>query len=224
MARSSLVPRLLHRLSPITHQRAGVLKRFYKSLGLVYFGTINQHDDDLDVIRGFSASLTHRDLHYAVGDYMGYSIRMVDRFDVVSLPGIRQHQQFWGIIEIKLHRDGLSHVLFIPTGLTAHEYGKVFLTLPYLQPLNSMLTDQHSREFHGRFQILARATHLNKIEEVFTSPIIASMATRFWPHGIEVEHGRLLVYITEKKLDKITLEALTSSAIWLAQAIDDSSD
>ncbi len=214
--------RLMHRMSPITRTRGAVLKRFYKSMGLVYFGTVHQHDDDLDTIRGFTASLSHRDVHYAVGTYNGYSIRLVDRFDVVKLPGIGNHAQFWTIIEIELARSELSHTLFVPTGRAAQEYSKIFMTQPHMQPLNTMLTNKHSSEFHGRYQILARATHLQKFEEIFTSNIIVAMGSRFWPLGIEIEHGRLLVYITDRTLSKPVLDSIMASSLWLADVINES--
>lgn len=209
-------------MSPTARKRGQVLRRLYDTLGLVYFGSIHQHDDDIDTIRGFTASLSHRDLHYAVGTYNGHNLRIVDRFDVIHERGVGNHSQFWAIIEIDLQRQELPHTIFIPTGGKAREYSKVFTTQPHMQPLNSMLTDTHSREFHGRFQILSRATHLHKIEEVFTSPIISAIATRFWPHGIEIERGKLLIHITEKHLSKAMLEATLASAFWLAAAIDES--
>ncbi len=211
-------------MSPIARNRGKVLRRLYSSLGMVYFGSVHQHDDDFDSIRGFTASLSHKDLHYAVGTHNGYNLRMVDRFDVVRGYKKGNHSQFWTIIEIDLHRNGLPHTVFIPTGSISREYARVFAALPHLQPLNSLLTDTHSREFHGRFQILARPTYLHKIEEIFSSPVIAAVATRFWPHGIEIEHGKLLVHLTDKHLSRSLLESTLASAFWLAAAIDETEE
>lgn len=221
MKHKSALQSFFHRMSPIARSRGKVLRRLYDTLGLVYFGSVHQHDDELDTIRGFTASLTHKDLHYAVGTHNDYSLRIVDRFDVIKERGKLHHSQFWAIIEIDIHRNGLPHVVFVPTGSEAREYSKVFTGLSHLLPLNTLLTTTRSPEFHGRFQILARPTQLHKIEEIFTSPVIASIATRFWPHGIELEKGKLLVHLTNKHLSRKQLESTLASAFWLAEAIDE---
>lgn len=221
MYRGEALARLRRRLSPVSRQRGATLRKLYNSLGLVYFGSINQHEDDINVVRGFTASLTHQDRHYAVGDYNGYSLRIVDRYDMIHAAHAKRHLQQWTIIEIDLHRNELRHLFFVPTGAQAPEYERLFATQPHMQPLNSMLLSNHSPEFHGRFQILARASHFQEVARFFSSPIIVGMASRFWPHGIEIEHGKLLVYMTEHRLTKTVLESTIASALWLAETIDE---
>jgi hypothetical protein len=87
-----------------------------------------------------------------------------------------------------------------------------------------MILDNHSPEFHGRFQIVASPTHSHRVETLFSSPIIVGIASRFWPHGIEIEHGKLLIYITEHRLTKTVLESTLASGLWLAETIDESSE
>lgn len=216
--------KLFQRFSPALHKRGTVLKNFSNSVGLVQFGTIHQHDDDLDAIRGFTASLGHRDTQFAVGTYDGYNIRMANRFDIIRIAGNPNHAQVWTILEIELETKSVPHMFFIPTGREAGEYGRLYATQPNMQPLNSMIMDNHSPEFHGRFQIYASATHSHKVETLFTSPIIVGIGSRFWPHGIEIEHGKLLVYITEHRLTKAVLESTLASALWLAETIDTSAE
>lgn len=221
MYRGEAFARLKRRLSPVTRQRGVALRRLYNSIGLVSFGSVHQHDDDINVIRGFTASLTHQDLHYAVGNYNGYSIRIVDRYDMVRTPQAKHHLQQWAIIEIDLNQSELRHLFFVPTGSQSSEYARLFATQPHMQPLNSLLLHNKSSEFHGRFQILARTSHSQEVARLFSSPIIVGIAARFWPHGIEIEHGKLLVYITEHRLTKTVLESTLASALWLAETIDE---
>lgn len=216
--------RLFQRFSPELRKRGTVLKNFSAKLGLVHFGDIHQHDDDLDAIRGFTASLTHRDTHFAVGTYNGFNIRMVNRFDIIRIAGNPNHEQLWTMIEIELDTKNLPHMFFVPTGHEAGEYGRLYATQPNMQPLNSMILDNHSPEFHGRFQIFASATHSHRVETLFTSPIIVGIGSRFWPHGIEIEHGKVIIYITEHRLTKTVLESTLASGLWLAETIDESSE
>lgn len=217
----SLFRQIYRRFSPELRLRGQALRTFSHTLGLVHFGTVHQHDDDLDAVRGFTASLTHKDTHYAVGTYNGYNIRLVNRFDVIRIAGNPLHEQLWTIMEIEFDRRGLPHMFFIPTGREAGEYGRLYATQPNMQPLNSMILDNKSPEFHGRFQILASAAHSHQVETLFTSPIIVGLANRFWPHGIEIEHNKILVYITEHRLTKTVLETTLASALWLAETIDE---
>lgn len=213
--------RIMHRFSGQLRQRGKTLKSFGATLGLVHFGTVHQHDDEYDAIRGFTASLTHRDTHYAVGTYNGYNIRLVNRFDIVKVAGNPHHEQLWTIIEIDLEKSGIPHVFFVPTGKEAGEYGHIYATHPTMQPLNSMLLHNKSPEFHGRFQILASPSHSHAIEQLFPSPLIVGLAGRFWPHGFEIQRGKLLVYITEHRLTKTVLETALASGLWLAETIDE---
>lgn len=215
------VRQTFRRFSSRLRQRGSALRRFSHTIGLVYFGTVHQHDDEHDAIRGFTASLTHKDTHYAVGTYNGFNIRVVNRFDVIRSVGNSYHEQLWTIIEIELDTKGVPHMFFVPTGREAGEYGRIYATQPQLQPLNSTFWDTKSPEFHGRFQILASPTHAHRVETLFTSPVIVGIASRFWPHGIEIEHGKILIYITEHRLDKAVLEIALASGLWLAETIDE---
>lgn len=215
---------MVMRFSPLSRQRGAVLRHFSDHIGLVHFGSVHQHDDDYDAIRGFTASLTHKDTDYAVGTYNGYNIRLVNRFDVVRIAGNPHHEQLWTIIEIELHTHSAPHMFFVPTGHDGGEYGRLYATQPNMQPLNSMVLDNHSPEFHGRFQIMASPTYAHRVETLFSSPIIVGIGSRFWPHGVEIEHGKLLVYITQHRLTKAVLESTLASGLWLAETIDEVSE
>lgn len=215
---------MLRRFSSQLRQRGSVLRKFGDTIGLVHFGTVHQHDDEYDAIRGFTASLTHKDTHYAVGTYNGFNIRLVNRFDVIRIAGNPHHEQLWTVMEIELDTKNVPHMFFVPTGREAGEYGRIYATQPNMQPLNSMIWDNKSPEFHGRFQILASPTHAHRVETLFTSPMIVGIASRFWPHGIEIEHGKLLIYITEHRLSKAVLETALASGLWLAETIDEVSE
>lgn len=218
-----MAKQLLHHLfrgvNPQKRELARTLKRFYSAIGLVYFGSVHQHDDEYDAIRGFSASLSHKDEHYAVGTYEGYDIRMVHRTDSKKVGYDAKHPS-WTILEITLRVRNMPHIFFAPTGQEGSGYGKLFVEQPYMQPISSYAsTARFSPEFHGRYQILARSTRAHDVESLLNSPIIVGIGARFWPYGIEVEHGRLYIYFPNQKLTKQVLESTLASAIWLADSL-----
>ena len=211
---------MVRRFTPQLRSRSKVLKTFADKMGFVHFGMVNQHDDDYDAIRGFTASLTHIDSDYMVGTFEGYNFRIVDRFDSYKHGG-HSHEQLWCIIEIDLHESQVPHVFLTPTGREAGEYDKLFTVQPYLQPLNTMLLQNHSSELHGRYQILARTTHTADVEQLLTSPIVAGIASRFWPHGVEFNKDKLYLYITQHRLTKTVLDTSLASGLWLAEMLDE---
>lgn len=213
--------RMFRRLSPTFRERGKILRQFSENIGLVHFGTVHQHSDEYDAIRGFTASITHQDTHYAVGTYNGFNIRLVNRFDIIRIAGQQPREQVWTILEVELDARNVPHMFFMPTGREAGEYGRFYNIRPNMQLLNSMVLRNRSPEFHGRYQILARTTNAHRVETLFTSPLIVGIASRFWPHGIEIERGKLLIYITEHRLSKAVLETTLTSALWLTETIEE---
>lgn len=212
---------VLRKFSPTLQQRGKVVRRFADKVGLVYFGDIDQHDDDYSPIRGFTSSITHSDVHYAVGTYNGFDIRLVDRFDLIRNVNRRDHEQLWTILEIDLELPHSPHLFLVPTGHEASEYSRLFSTYPHLQPLNTMIFQNRSNEIHGRFQILSKPSHAATIEALLPSPTVVGIAAKFWPHGIELHNGKLYLYITEHRLSEAALEVSLASLLWLGEVFDE---
>jgi len=212
---------MVRRFSPQLRIRARTLKTFADTMSFVHFGMVSQHDDDYDAIRGFTASITHLDHDYIVGTFEGYNFRIVDRFDSYK-HGTHSHEQLWCIMEIDLQTNTLPQLFLAPTGREEGEYDKVSTAFPHLQHINDSVLSNNAVELHGRYQILARPTHIADIEQVLTPAVITGIATRFWPHGLELNDGKLYLYITQHRLTKTVLESSLASGLWLAEMLDGS--
>jgi hypothetical protein len=128
--------------------------------------------------------------------------------------------QLWTILEITLRVRNMPHIFFVPTGQNGDMYAKLFAEQPYMQPISSYTAaDKLTPEFYGRYQILARSTRVQDVEELLSSPIIVGIGARFWPHGIEIEHGKLYIYIPDRKITKARLEHVLASSLWLADSL-----
>jgi hypothetical protein len=138
---------------------------------------------------------------------------------------VKAHAQNWCVVEVQLqeHTD-LPHMCLVPTGNTSQEYHRLFTSTSRLQPLNTTLFRHHSTELHGRFQILAPTSRTQDVESILTSPLIAGIASKFWPHGIELKGNTLFVYITDHRLVSTVVLPAISSALWLAHALDAAAD
>lgn len=211
----------LRQLKPLTRRRGKVIRSFTEKLGLAYLGTMHQHDDEYDAIRGFTASTSHRDAHYAVGTYEGVNLRITDRFDIQKRHGNKETPQSWLIMEFELAVEDLPHAFFVPTRQEGDAYQRIFSANIHMQPLNSILQkSNHSPEFYGRYQILSRATHANRVESILTSPVIFGVGEKIWPCGIEVEQNKLFIYISSESLTADQLGVACVAGLWLTEELN----
>ena len=209
----------LRQLKPSMHRRGAVLRQFADTLGLAYLGRMDQHDDEYDAIRGFTASTSHRDAHYAVGAYDGQDIRIVDRFDIQKTHGKTRTPQSWVVLELPLSVRDMPHTFFIPTGKTAHAYERVFSTNIQMQPLNGLIHQKYSSALHEKYQILSKPTHAGRIEAYLTPPVIFGISEKLWPYGLELNDDRLYVYVSKHSITTDDISAALLAGMWLVGEI-----
>ena len=98
------------------HKRA--FQQFATKLGLVYFGYVDQRNDEHSLVRGVTVSTKHRDNHYCIGSFDGYDITVVERVDTLHFPGKESKTHNWTILTLDLHHGhDVPHVFM---GLTSH--------------------------------------------------------------------------------------------------------
>lgn len=209
-----------NQLKPQIRKRARILKSFSKRIGLAYLGRMDQHDDEYDAVRGFTASISHRDAHYSVGTYEDTNIRLVHRFDTQKHQGTTTATG-WVIFEFELTARDLPHIFFIPTGKTDISYERVYAANIHMQPLNSILQPlKHSPDIHGRYQIVSRPTHARSVEALLTSPVIFGISEKLWPRGIEIHKNKLYLYMSESSVNAGALDATCLAGLWLTKELN----
>lgn len=216
----------LHQLKPHIRRRGKVLKDFSEKIGLAYLGSMHQHDDEYDAIRGFTASTSHRDSNYAVGTYESFDIRVVNRFDVqkqhVNKSSRKITPMAWVVLEFTLKNlDDAPHVFFVPTGGPhSSAYEKVFTANIHMQPLNNTLNQaNHSTSLYGKYQILSRPTHAGRVAELLTDPVVFGIGEKLWPQGLEIYKNKLYIYISEENITSSILDTACVSGLWLAKEL-----
>jgi hypothetical protein len=217
---TGLIGRLLRRHSTKARSRGRILRAFARKAGLVYFGTVDQHIDEHEVIRGLTVSTSHQDDHYAVGSFDGYDVSLVDRFDIVVDSKGSTVEHSWVILQLTLERVDLPHIFLKPVNHGSGAYDKFFTAFTHLKPVNSLFQGAHSDEFHGRYELFASSSSALEIENTFTPLATKTIATRLWPHAVEIFDGKLYVYTTQVHLTSTLLETCLESALWLAKTLD----
>lgn len=216
MARTSLV----HTVKKIarSRQRGAVIRKVARQLGLVYFGALS-HDDDHEVIRGITVSIRHKDNHYATGSFDGYDVSLVDRDDTVKDGSSVTHRR-WAIVQVALkHQPPASDIILLSHD-TAHHYTKALSGLRHIQAIDVLVTHPYSAEFLRRYSIMAPSHHALEVNKTVTPPLADLAAIKLWPHSVELKEQKLLVYITEDRLNETVLRVAIESALWLADSLD----
>jgi hypothetical protein len=212
------LPVFLHRHTRHGRSRSRTLKQFASKLGLVYFGLVDQHVDEHDVIRGVTASTSHRDEHYAVGSYDGYGISVVDRSDIVG-PSPNQTEQHWVILQIKL--DQPTPKLFIkPMNHDSGEYDRLLDVNVDYKPLNEFFETRFSEEFLSRFVVYGAPGKIGEIEALLTPEFAQELAAHIWPQAIELSDQTLYAYISSKEPTDTEINTALVAALWLAHRLD----
>lgn len=216
----SFLPASMRR-AQLTRQRGKVLKAFSEKLGLVYFGAVDQHEDDHDIVRGMTVSTTHTDKHFAVGTYEGHDLALVDRSDTMKLPSGERHYHAWTIFQFGLAAtQELPHLFLSPRNRDMH-FDHYFQTQRQLTDVSASF---HSDiEFSQRYHLHMSPQLIPVAESLFSGTLLSELSLRFWPHAVEIIDGKLIVYLTEHRLDETVLGAAVQSALWLADALQQDS-
>jgi len=216
--------RALVRNGSVAFARRRIIREFAEKHDFVYFGTVDKLIDDAKVVRGFSSTITHRDDNYTVGSLNGYDVRLVDRLDMIELPGGSTEKHQWLIIEVDIHSDQPT-MFFIPSHHAAIHYRKIFTHLRALEQVNlkrySWNSDELSDRFSSRYKLYAKADIHGELEDALRPNILDSIAQHLWPSAIEVSGGFMYLYYVESTLTAETLSWLIKNSTWLAQALDD---
>jgi hypothetical protein len=212
------------RNSLLSRRRKQAIVKFTNRFGFVYFGHVDQHDDEHHVIRGLTVSSSHQDEHYSVGSFEGYDVSLVDRYDIVSAPGQKLKTHQWLIIEIDLHSgNNTPHIFLGGHNHLDSSYAKLFTAVPSLQPVPLGTFGAHSQEFTNRYSLFATATQFIEVERLFTAEVTRTIAAHFWPLAVEVFEGALYVYSDSKSLSVGLLETMLKNGLWLATKLDEHS-
>lgn len=213
--------KIVHRNNMASRKRRSAIKNFCEKVGLLYFGSVDQHHDDHHIIRGLTASADHQDEHYAVGTCDGYDVRMVNRVDVAEDVAGRLHTHSWLIFEIDLkQKSDIPHVFMGAHDHKNSPYSKLFTTHTSMQPVPLGTFMPYSQDFTSRYSLFALASHFIQVERYFTADVTKVIAAHFWPLSVEVYEGALYIYADNQLVSIRLLETMLKNGLWLAKQLD----
>ena len=197
-----------------------IIQKFADEHGLVYFGSVSQHVEDAEIIRGMTVSHSHRDSHYCIGSASGYDVAFVERTDTVGHASTRRGHT-WHILQIDLKTVRSAPHTFI--GLHHHSdsyYKHLFAKYTQLSPISLGALAQYPAPFSAGHRVYAQpALHL-EVERMITPEIANVMVKNFGTLAVEIVGSSLYVYSERYRLTRPLLEAMIQNATWLAGRID----
>lgn len=192
---------------------------FADKMGMVYFGYVDQKDDDHRLVRGHTVSKTHIDTHYAVGSINGYDVAFVTREDTVRIRNGKDQRYHWLICTIDLHtRTEIPH-FYVGHHNRNEAYQASYRQLHRLDIGNYA---EYSRDFLKQYSVYGIPGDILEIEQSIPPQVADVIVSHFKQASIEVEDNTIYLYIESQHPSQVLLEKMLSNGLWLAEAIDTS--
>lgn len=194
------------------------IKSFAEKVGLVYFGFVDQRDDDHRLVRGHTVSATHIDSHYCIGTVRGYDVVLVSRNDVVRCGRSGKEQRcHWLILTVDLHTK-----TDLPRCYVGHRERDAAFKASH-QPIYPIAVgglSPYPHHFLSDYTIYGTAAHALEIERMITSQMSEVIAAHFSAASFEVTDGVVYLYIESERPSEALLEKMLANVLWLAESID----
>lgn len=198
-----------------------VIMDFAEKVGLVYFGYVDQRDDDHKLVRGLTLSAGHRDNHYCIGTYAGYDLTLVERTDTITFPGRPSKTHTWLIQAFDLHTShDLPHIF---VGLQSHHqtfYAHLFTKFPTLAHVSIGMNEGYDRSFTNKYAIYTPAAHMLEVKQLIDPQVSKIIGDYFGAMTCEIVDGVLYMYAEGQRPTPALLEKMLKYGTWLASVID----
>lgn len=197
-----------------------VYKEICERYDLVYFGSVNQHEDEHEMVRGVTLSTTHHDMHYCVGSVQGRDVIILRRTDDIALANKPAKTYSWNILQVDLRNTQLPHTL-----LDAHHHDEDFYTHLFtkfirLTKADSSLFENHDNQFSKSFSLYTPPDSLDVQSTLLPPDTTAVIGHHFAHFDYEFFQDRLIVYAPDRKATVQLLEKMLNAGVWLANELE----
>ncbi len=193
------------------------IRDFSDKVGLVYFGFVDQRDDEHRLVRGHTVSSTHMDNHYAVGSVRGYDVAVVLRNDIVVTKQRKENRVHWLIITIDLQSS-----IELPRVYVGHKSRELLYEASggILPAIYVPLQAQYPHKFQGEYVIHGKPTHAVEVGEIINAEAAQVIGEHFGGASVEIEDNTMYLYIESQRPTEALLEKMLSNGLWLAETMD----
>lgn len=198
-----------------------VVTNFAEKNGLVYFGYVDQRDDDHHLVRGLTVSTTHRDQHYCIGSTSGYDLVFVIRTDHIRTKSGALRPHSWLIMEFDLHTPvDMPHVFIGAHDHNDSAYRHLLPGASYLHKSPIGTFGSHDKVFMDRYALYVNPSKAIEAERLLSPDITRIIGQNFAPLSIEIADGSLYLYAEDTSVNEAVLTTLLKNGLWLVLQID----
>ena len=207
-------------VSPLAILKRGsqrkVFNAFAEKYGFVYFGYVDQRDDEHHLLRGVTSSSSHDDRHYTVGTFETYDIAVAVRKDSIDYGDKRIKSHVWTIMTFDLHTtEEIPHIF-----MANHQIRDVLLAK--FTRLSPFVTQTSSSEsgYKSEYTLYGQAEKYAETQFYASEPLLAWITEHFDGLSVEIIENTLYMIATEANPNLGRLEQILKNGLWLASYID----
>ncbi|NLA42720.1 hypothetical protein GX865_00985 [Candidatus Saccharibacteria bacterium] len=197
-------------------QVRGAFKEFAKSTKGAYLGEVSPHSVDQHLVRGFTASNTHKDTNHCVGHFLHHDYIALSRED---------GKQRYIIAEIDLHSlKPFSHFFITPNNLPEYIFKDLIDKHSHHRHTPFSAGDGYLPSFKNNYSILTRPENFTKSLNYVTFDIAKCIMEIKQPFIFEVVDTSLFIYdyssqsVTSRLLDTQVRFACTLATLFEKQS------
>lgn len=205
--------------------RKRVFQQFATKLGFVYFGYVDQRDDEHSLIRGVTVSTKHRDNHYCIGSFDGYDVTVVERVDTLHFPGKESKTHNWTIMTLDLHHPHDVPRMFM--GLSTHHdtfHAHLLTKLTHFAKIHVGVLGRYEAAFTDKYALYAKPEQALSVERLFNPAVAKVIADSFGQLMLEIDDGTVYIYAESQRPTIALLEKMLQCGVWVAKVADSFED
>jgi hypothetical protein len=211
---------------PFQFSHAAKSKKLYKDaceqFDLVYFGSVSQHSDDHQMVRGFTLSPSHVDRHYCVGTVSARDVILLERTDTISFPDRPSKAYTWVVLQVDLAVKSPLHVVLNSFQYEEPVYATLFTKLHHLHKLTVAELPQLDQQFVRHFAVYVALQLMDRLGSIIAPNTASVMGHHFRGLDYEILEDELIVYLPIVNPTQRDIDNMFKAGIWLAGEIEKS--
>lgn len=196
-----------------------VVKQWAQKFDLVYFGKVDQQEDDYELVRGITLSAEHKDDHYTVGNFRNHDLTLVERQNILTYPGKPPQAYRWLLLQIDLQRDGLPHIFIDANHHEEVFYANLFVKFSEFDNMTPVF-QQADAFFAKHFKVFAPPERFDDTRRILNPDVMAMLAHHFKQFDYELQGDRLVIYASNSVVTLALLQEMMRVGFWLADHLN----
>lgn len=217
-----LISKLQHHITIVRSVSTGrVIKSFANDHSIVYFGSVDQHEDEHRLVHGITLSKDHRDRHYCVGSIDGRDVILLQRTDTIHYPSRPSRHYTWIIMQFDLlpGTKSFRHLLVDAHHHDATFYGTLAVKFSKLHKIDAAAFSGHEPNFINKYRVLSERDN-PQLPYVLRPDVTAALSSHFKHLDFEIEDDRVLVYASNIVTTRHSLDHIAKAGLWLSQTLE----